>query len=486
MYYRIAVIIFLSLLAASAKAQEVHTPDSSINKLLTSPEKYIASVSSKANSLEQKLDKKSEKAIAQLKKQEEKIIRKLQKIDSSAAKQLMENAAARYQQLEEKLKNPGKLSQYIPRLDSLGTSLNFLNQNSQLLSNAKEVKDKLQEAMKKMDELKAQLQKAEDIKQFLKERKQYLKEQLNKFGFAKELKKINKEIYYYSEQVNAYKEILKDPKKIEKKALELLSKTKLWKDFFAKNSMLASLFPMPAGNSGMYSATQTGFAGLQTRSQIASYFQQTSYLASATTQRQLQNNIGSAQGQVDGLRNRMTQLVNSGSSDIADIPDFSPNAQKTKSFFKRLVYGTNIQSSGSSRYLPGQADIGLSIGYKLNDKSVIGFGGSYKMGFGNGWDRIKFTNEGVSIRSYIDWKIKGSLWISGGYEQNYQRVFLTIGVLRDIDQWQQSGLIGLTKTVSLKTKFFKNTKFQLLWDFLSYKQIPVRKPIVFRIGYSFN
>jgi len=52
MYCRIAVILLLSLFATNAKAQEAKSSDSSLNKLLQSPEKYIDAVSSKANNIE--------------------------------------------------------------------------------------------------------------------------------------------------------------------------------------------------------------------------------------------------------------------------------------------------------------------------------------------------------------------------------------------------------------------------------------------------
>jgi hypothetical protein len=85
----------------------------------------------------------------------------------------------------------------------------------------------------------------------------------------------------------------------------------------------------------------------------------------------------------------------------------------------------------------------------------------------------------------VDWKLKGSLWLSGGYEQNYRTGFNNIAQLQEQSAWQQSGLIGLSKVVSLKTKFFKKTKLQLLWDFLSYEQRPRAQAVVFRVGYNF-
>jgi hypothetical protein len=59
---------------------------------------------------------------------------------------------------------------------------------------------------------------------------------------------------------------------------------------------------------------------------------------------------------------------------------------------------------------------------------------------------------------------------------------------KDIQQltgWTQSGLVGVTKTISLKSKYLKKTQVQLLWDFLSYSQVPQQPPVIFRVGYGF-
>jgi hypothetical protein len=144
-----------------------------------------------------------------------------------------------------------------------------------------------------------------------------------------------------------------------------------------------------------------------------------------------------------------------------------------------------MQSQKATNYFPVTSDIGLSAGYKLNDKSIVGIGVSYKLGWGRGWDNIKLSSQGVGFRSYIDWKLKGSFWISGGYEQNYKSAFRDFYQLKNMNAWQQSGLIGISKVISVKSKLFKKTSTKLLWDFLSYKQVPRTQPIVFRIGYNF-
>jgi len=455
----------------------------SLSSLTQLPSRYYDKVSNRLNTIEQKLNNKSDKAVERFQRQEQKLRRKLEKKDSNAAKQIFADAESKYKQLEQKLQQPQKLTQYTPFLDTLKTSFKFLETTSAALKDA----DKLKKATGKLNELESQLQKAEDIKKFLKERKEFLKQQLSKFGFSKELKKINTQCYYYSQQVNEYKETLKDSKKIEKKALELLSKTKVFQDFMKKNSMLAGLFRMPGDpNDPIY---QASLAGLQTRSQVNNLIQQQIATGGPNAQAIVRQNIQQAQAQLQQLKNKLNQYGGGNSDDM--MPEgFKPNPQHTKKFFQRLEYGTNIQTQRATNLFPVRTDLGLSIGYKLNDKSVLGIGANYSLGLGHGWNNIKLTQEGAGFRSYVDWKLKGSFWISGGYEMNYKPQLRNIlitsptGGGREGAAWQQSGLIGLSKVISVRMKFFKKTKLQLLWDFLSYQEVPRTQPIVFRIGYN--
>jgi hypothetical protein len=222
-------------------------------------------------------------------------------------------------------------------------------------------------------------------------------------------------------------------------------------------------------------------AGLQTRAQVNSLIQQQISSGGPNGQAQFQQNIQQGQSQLQQLKDKILQSGRGSSDDI--IPErFKPNNQKIRSFFKRLEYGTNIQSQRANYLFPVTSDLGLSIGYKLNDKSVIGVGASYKLGLGRGWNHIQFTQEGVGLRTYIDCKLKGSFWMSGGYEMNYKTAFYSITQLQNLNAWQQSGLLGLSKVIDVKGKLFKKTKLQLLWDFLSYQQLPKTPPIVLRIG----
>jgi hypothetical protein len=475
---KLITLLLLLLPFCAIEAQTTASGDTALLQPLKSPDKYIDAVSDKARDIERKLNKKSAKALAQLKKQEEKIFNKIAKADSILGKQLKEQAAARYKELEEKLKNPGKLQQYIPQLDSLGTSLNFLTQNSQLLTNTKEIKNKLKGAVDKVDALKAQLQKAENLKQFLKERKEFLKQHVEKFGLVKQLKSINKQVYYYSQQIAEYKAILQDPKKIEKKALEILAKQKFFQDFMRKNSMLASLFHMPSADMAN-SVASGGFAGLQTRVQLTSFISNNLAGSARALSNPIQQNISNAQGVAEGMRTQINKYLQSGDT---EMPNFKINNQKTKSFKDRLVLGTDFQSKKSNSFFPTTSDIGLSIGYKLSDSKIVGIGTSMKVGWGKGFDNIKVTGEGFSLRSFLDLKWKGNLFVSGGFEYNYQSTF-TISTIQPITDWKKSGLIGLKKTIQQKGLKKGSFRVSLLYDFFA-RQVPVSTPFLIRFGWS--
>jgi uncharacterized protein YlxW (UPF0749 family) len=214
--------------------------------------------------------------------------------------------------------------------------------------------------------LNSRFQQADEIKKFIRERREQLKQQLEQLGLVKELRQFNKQVYYYSEQIKEYKETLKDPKKIEKKAIELLSKTKIFQDFMKKNSMLASLFRMPGDpNDPAYLAS---LAGLQTRSQVNNLIQQQISAGGPNARNAFSQSLQQAQAQLRDLQNKI--LKSGGSSSDDDMPNFKPNSQKTKSFLKRIEFGTNIQTIKGNNYFPATTDLGLSFGYKLNDKSI--------------------------------------------------------------------------------------------------------------------
>ncbi|THU39227.1 hypothetical protein FAM09_11990 [Niastella caeni] len=466
-----------------------------VDSLIDLPSSYFSRVQNKYANLDDRLTKQTEKYLQRLFNREKRIQRKLAKIDSTGAQQLFANSEKQYAQLTGKIKSvgnklPGGSGAYLPMLDSVKTSLSFLEQNSGLLSKSKDVQEKVKGSLTQVTQLQSKLQQTEQVKAFIQQRKQQLKESLSKYtnlpkGIANEVADFNKQAYYYSAQLKEYKEMLNDPDKMVQKGLSLLNKLPAFTQFMKQHSELASLFRLP-DNYG----TPQSLAGLQTRAQVNQQIQTQLAGAGPNAQQYLQQNLQAAQTQLNQLKDKINKLGGSGSGDM-EMPDFKPNRQKTKSFWQRLEYGTNFQTA-KNNFFPTTTDMGLSLGYKLNDKSTVGIGASYKMGWGQDIKHIAITHQGMGLRSFLDIKLKGSFFASGGFEYNYQPLKAdslstpSAGVHWDeISNWQKSGLVGISKIISIKSKFFKKTKLQLLWDFLSYDQVPRTQPLKFRVGYNF-
>lgn len=212
----IVVILFSSF---SARAQADTLLDTKSLRIQS-----IEKIDKNIRSIDEKIEKKTIKILAGLQKQETKLKSKLALKDSVAAKDLFpENNS--YKAMSAALKNATaakSLNEYIPQLDSLKTGLKFLDQAKSLQDKfPKEWTAKIAGVNKSVEGLQSKLQQANEVRSFIKERRQMLKEQLQKYGMAKELKKINKEVYYYQQQINEYKELLKDRKKMEQKLLQL-------------------------------------------------------------------------------------------------------------------------------------------------------------------------------------------------------------------------------------------------------------------------
>jgi hypothetical protein len=478
---RIPILLFFLFCSVCVFAQ-TDTTLLSITKNLPGAE-AIENVQAYYSKLSAQLDEKLSASLNSFQKLEDKVQRKIAKKDSLLAGKLFNEVDKKYAALQSSIEKPlqalknKKITQYIPALDSLQTGFSYLSQSgARLIGVPKEQLQAYANLSNQLKDLQLELQKVSDVKAFIKSREAILKEQLAKLGYSRQLKQLNKEVYYYTQQWNEYKSLLNDPDKACKKVLYLLKDNDEFKNFMAQNSVLAGLFQIPGGSGSSANA----IPGLQT---VASVQQQvgmnlagsgvnpTQFIAQQTQKATLELNK---------WKDKLNSL--GGGTEELEMPDFTPNQQKTKSLWKRIDLGFNIQSTRSNTWLPAITDLALSAGYKINDKSTVGVGAGFKLGWGKDISHIQISGQGVSLRSFLDIKLKGNFWITGGFEKNYQSEFTQLEQLYNINAWQNSGLVGLTKKYKIGKKA---GNLQLLWDFLSYNQLPQTQPLKFRIGYSF-
>lgn len=431
------------------------------DKLHALPDKFFQKLDNTSRRAEQRLARQTEKYLDRLARQEQRLKKRLWKKDSAAAKAIFGDVEASYATLNG---IAGGNNVYSSKLDSMQTALRFLGKSG---------------AAAGYEQLQQRLNAAGEIKKRLKERELLLKQEMEKFGLTKSFRKYRKEVYYYRAQVDEYRNVFNDPSQLESMLLRLANKIPAFKDFFSRHSILGGMFRLPGNDPAVAAAP---IPGLQTRAGVQQGMIER-FGTGPDVSRVMQENIQSAQAHINQLKEKVQQLGGGGSD--MDMPDFKPNAQRTKSFWKRIELGANMQSVRGNSFYPVTSDIGLSAGYKLNDKSVIGLGASYKLGWGSGIRNIRLSHEGVGLRSFADIRIKGSFYASGGFEYNYQQPFNSMAQLENADSWQQSGLLGVSKVIAVRSKIFKKTRVQLLWDMLSYRQVPRSQPVKFRVGYNF-
>jgi hypothetical protein len=460
----ISVCLLLTLFKASSQ-------DTTFKSQVISG-KYFSQVKQKSDKMERQVSRCSEKVLNRFLKQEGRLKRRLERIDPLKADNLFPHSIDSLRSLKSRIH--GRIGKYADALmqsdgesylDSLGNTLSFLKQSNG-------VTDKLKGSLKSVDNLKGKLVQTEQIKAYIRERKQLLKEQLSQYtGFTKDLQKMNKEAYYYAQQLKEYKEVFKDKKKAEQKALEVMKKLPAYNDFMQKHSQLASLFNIQ----GAAASTQS-LEGLQTRNQVEQLIQQRlggGPNAGAAVSQQM----AEARGRFDELKSKFPSLDNAG-----EMPDFKPKEMKTKSFLQRLEFGSNVQFQRSNKFFPNTGDLAGQAAYKFNKNGSVGIGLSYKLGMGTGFDNIRFSGQGMGIRSFIDWKLKGTFFLNGGYEQNYQPDY--VGVREGVGQkWTQSGLVGISKKYKINSKLKGN--MMLLFDFLYNRHVHQTDPVKLRLGYNF-
>jgi hypothetical protein len=476
--FRLVTFLLLLMICSPCTAQT----DSTIESLKTLPVQYVNQLDNKIDKYSNRISSKTEKTLQRLAKWEQKIHQLIRKADPSTAKRLFGNNQTTFTTLLQKLQEGKSIAEnyqakYDSYRDKLNTNIKYLQQQKDNIK-SKLVKP-VTEASQKLTELDNNVRNSEALEQFIKERKKLLLDQCIQYiGKSKYLQKISQENFYYIETLRNYKTLFSDSKKAEQTALAILTKIPKFNQFVQENSMLASLFGSPSATS-----TPANLAGLQTRASVTALIQNQIAAAGPNAGQQIQNNILQAQSELNKLKDKV--LKAGGSSGDMELPDFKPRENKTKTFKQRLELNTNFQTTKSNGYFPANADLGLAVGYRATNNLVAGVGVSYKLGLGTDISNIKLSSAGAGIRSFVDYKIKKQFFVSGGYEMNYRNRFASLSTLQNFDAWESSALLGITKKINVKTKWFKGTNLQLLYNFLYLKSVPVKQsPVVFRVGYN--
>lgn len=495
-YLLIGVILSWYFLPLTSWSQEV-AQASTTDKITNFPSHFFQKVNDRAAAMDQKITRQSEKYLQRLAKKEAQLRQRMFKQDSAAAKRIFGDNPLNYTALLQKLQSQGSVlagapaapalpavagTTYLPYLDSVKTSLKFLQQNQGLLANSAAWQGQAGTSLAQVTQLQNKVQVSEQIQQLIRQRKEQIREGLSQYthlpaGLQSSYQGYSRQAYYYGAQLKAYRDEINDPDKLTKRALGILNQTAGFQSFMKTHSDLATLFSLPGGGTP---SSPKALAGLQTRSGVQQQLQGPVSSGGPDAGQVVQQQIQSAKTKLKALQDKVSQA--GGGSSSMDVPDFRPNTQKTKTLLGRLEGGINIQSLPSSYALPATTDFGASLGYKLNDKNIAGIGISYKMAWGKDIQHIAIRSSGLGLRSFWQMAIKGSFSSYAGFEYNYQPISYAVSQLRNLNYWTRSGLIGVTKQYRINSRLKGSA--QVLWDVLSYSQVPKTSPFLFRVGYG--
>jgi hypothetical protein len=486
------VVVLLFLLPVLAVAQ---MPTAAIDSSIRIPSKCFQKLQKEYTDANNSFTQHTLAYLQKMARREERMRSLLSAVDPNAANALFGNALRHYQQLIGKLladsghRNASFSGPYEPYADTLQGGLAFLQQHPQLLKASgatgipSVIETRLGGAASALQSLQTKIQDAAGINIFIQSREtqisQYLASHASLQGLlGKPYSIMSRDAVYYTQLVQQYREMLNDPGQLALQALSLLSRMPAFQDFMKTHSQLGSLFHLP----GNY-ATPQALNGLQTKAEVAQVVNAKVSAGGSAGAGGLQSDLQSAESQLDTYKDKLSKLgIGNGE---APMGNFKPNDQHNKTFLGRLQYGFNLQTTQNSYYFPTIVSLGLSLGYKLGHSNIVGVGASYGMGIGNGIRDISLTGQAVGLRSFLQIKIKGGFSAAGGLEYNYTTPFKNYQQLTQLQYWTKSGLVGVTKSIMAKSKIIKQTSLSLLWDFLSYQQVPRTQAFIFRVGYSF-
>src|SRR5450755_3277786 len=227
------ICFFQAVCFGQSAASSNHPIDSVTDRLVNFPSKLFSRISGKTASLEQSLTRQTEKYLRRMAKREARLKKKLSRLDSTAAKRLFNDPVQTYTAQAQKLKSDTGgtarpvSGEYLANLDSERVSLSFLQQHPQLLGTSR-LQSQAQSTVSQLQALQAKMQDAGQIQEYVQQRKEEIKQYLSRYtqlpaGLSREYQGLNQDLYYYTQRVSQYKQMLNDPDKMEKQALTLLN-----------------------------------------------------------------------------------------------------------------------------------------------------------------------------------------------------------------------------------------------------------------------
>lgn len=446
----------------------------------------------------------SEKSNKQVSKTQDRLLSKLKKKEKRVASKLKHKDCVAYSRLKANPNSFDSISNYKKKshkplnisrrtnatIDTLKGVKKFIERKAHVVGEGKE---ETKTYDKGLAGIASQSALNDDVTNKINARVNFLKS-INKSKKGEKLvslKSIEKTSFYNNKKIKRYKEIAKEPSNAEDLALEYLQ----GKEGFDKSLNYTegnSLSNLTGKNVTAADLEKMGF--------------QTKRLTSENlTKKMGKNNLSALQknmgGQVQDFQDkisdvketvRSTKKTKSSINSLKNTnkPSFRINPMRGLPFKERLDFQYNWQTTRATiDGKPAITSFSYMVGFKHTPKLSYGTGLALSVGLGQNWNNIRFTFQGVGLRTYLSYQLIYGIGAYAGYERLYKNtVFLddkgreTIQLNEtphDKKLYSEAVLIGLTKAYKINDKW--NGSIQVLYD-IWWKEKGLRSPIQLRFA----
>lgn len=302
-------------------------------------------------------------------------------------------------------------------------------------------------------------------------------------------KAIDKQVFYAKEKIKVFRQINDEPSKVEEQALEILQ----GQQGFDKWMEQASGRKMPSGSLGASDLEKMGY---QTKRQVTEQLQQKFGNNLGGVQQNMGKQINDYQSKIKEFKiaaNTAKQTKES-VSQLKNLnkPSFKINPMRGLPFSKRIEKQFSWQTNRATIGKPAILQMAAMAGYKHTPHLIYGVGIATAIGLGQNWYNIKFSFEGLGVRSFAEWQWQYGIGAYSGYERMFkQAAFINKGEMisqqkenkHSASSYNESVLIGLVKRYRVSEKM--NGSIQLLYD-IWYKEKGLRTPIQLRLATNIN
>jgi hypothetical protein len=494
-----ALLLFF-LLSLSTKAQEDYVSSDSSQTEISAKQcrRFAVKTAKRMDKLTARIKKTNDLYLAKFQKAEDALMAKMCTINEQKANALIQDAWYSFNRFENISKRGIAQKPQVPlfELNQIQSVQGYLAQsqnkcNCNNLSSVSEARNRLDKELKR----------TETIQQYVSERTAFLTKALQgENALISPLLAVEKTIYYYTRQVQEFKNLFCDKSAIEQKVLGLLSKSAGFEAF--NNAALQSALGA-AGNNAAIKEPKLTIEQLLANAPRESKDFLTQVISDQNSK--VPQDLGAAIKEKDALLDEaqsgaeqikgniekadsLSTKIDAEKSKIKEAKAWKPNPLKTKRLMDRISFGSNLQVDKRSYLLPLSGTWGGTAAFQLTQKSKIGLGASYIVGLGypillkgeTDFDKFKIHHNGFGLRSFVDFKIWSFIYIQGGYEATLREF-----KLKEVDNktlWSRSALIGL-KIKYPTGSFKKRLTLEVLYDFLHQNGQPA---LVIRTGIEFN